>query len=327
MATAAPRSFSIGSSGPSTRPQSLEYWSRVQYQDWAAQARRQGMTFGWKSNSSIRARCASTRPRAVRLRRPSWWATNSVCRTCSLPATRNRMSERPRGRARQIWASCNPMRWPTARAVSSSGPISAAMAMTVGTTSFRQAASGAPPCLLVGTITEGRVYLSACELFVSRLTIYVVTGMLGAIRNGLQGRRNKPRRYPAATLRRSQLSSIKHAVFVAGGVLLSATCALAGPTYTFSTSEGTQPFNVGTITLSQINETTVDVLVDLSDTTLPGPQYGFINTGGPHTPFAFTLAGTESGVSATFLQPGGGNYSFGVFSLSTAGGEATPYGR
>src|SRR3954454_11200470 len=195
------------------------------------------------------------------------------------------MSERPLGRARQIWASCNPMRCATARAVSSSGPISAAMAMTVGTTSLRQAANGAPPCLLVGTITEGRVYLSACEPFVSRLTIYVVTGMLGAIRNGLQGRPNKPRRYPAATLRRSQLSSIKHAVFVAGGVLLSATCALAGPTYTFSTSEGTQPFNVGTITLSQINETTVDVLVDLSDTTVPGPQYGFINTGGPNGRF------------------------------------------
>jgi PEP-CTERM motif len=42
--------------------------------------------------------------------------------------------------------------------------------------------------------------------------------------------------------------------------------------------------------------------------------------------FAFTLAGTESGVSATFLQPPGGIYAFGIFSLSTANGGATPYG-
>jgi hypothetical protein len=70
----------------------------------------------------------------------------------------------------------------------------------------------------------------------------------------------------------------------------------------------------------------VDVLVDLSDTTLPLPRYGFLNTGGQHTPFAFTLAGTESGVSANFIQPAGGAYTFGVFSLSAADGGATPYG-
>jgi hypothetical protein len=77
---------------------------------------------------------------------------------------------------------------------------------------------------------------------------------------------------------------------------MSATAALAGPTYTFTTSDGVQPSNVGTITLTQFNATTVDVLVDLADTTLPLSRYGFINTGGPHTPF---LAGTEAGVSAT----------------------------
>lgn len=112
----------------------------------------------------------------------------------------------------------------------------------------------------------------------------------------------------------------------AGGLLLSAASALAGPVYTFTTSVGVQPSNVGTITLTQINSTTVDVFVDLTDTTLPAPQYGFINTGGPHTPFAFTLAGTESGVSATFLQPSGGAYTFGLFSLSTSNGDATPFG-
>ena len=128
------------------------------------------------------------------------------------------------------------------------------------------------------------------------------------------------------------LRGIRHrlaAVTIAGacGVLLSAVPASASPiSYTFTTSFGTQPSNVGAITITQLNATTVDVLVDLNDTTLPLPQYGFVNTGGPHTPFAFTLAGTESGVSATFLQPSGGSYTFGLFSLSTADAQDTPFG-
>ena len=122
------------------------------------------------------------------------------------------------------------------------------------------------------------------------------------------------------------MSIIRYAAMAAGGLLLSAASALAGPIYTFTTSQGAQPSNVGTITLTQVNSTTVDVLVDLADTTLPLPQYGFINSGGPHTPFAFTLAGTESGVSAAFLQPAGGAYTFGLFSLSTGNGDATPFG-
>src|SRR4029079_4476761 len=65
---------------------------------------------------------------------------------------------------------------------------------------------------------------------------------------------------------------------------------------------------------------------DPSDPTLPAPQYGFINTGGPHTPFAFNLLGTGSGVSATFLQPSGGTYTFGAFSLSTTAHGAPPVG-
>jgi hypothetical protein len=122
------------------------------------------------------------------------------------------------------------------------------------------------------------------------------------------------------------MSFVRYAAMAAGGLLLSATAALAGPTYTFTTSQGVQPSNVGTITLTQINATTVDVLVDLADTTLPSPRYGFINTGGPHTPFAFNLAGTEAGVSATFVHPSGGTYTFGAFSLSTTDGGATPFG-
>ena len=112
----------------------------------------------------------------------------------------------------------------------------------------------------------------------------------------------------------------------AGVLFLSTASAFAGPTYTFTTSTGIQPSNVGTITLTQVNSTTVDVLVDLIDTTLPSPQYGFINTGGPHTPFAFTLAGTESGVSATFIQPPGGVFAFGLLTLSTSNGGDTPFG-
>jgi hypothetical protein len=122
------------------------------------------------------------------------------------------------------------------------------------------------------------------------------------------------------------MSLSKYLPVVAGALLLSATSAFADPTYTFTTSEGIQPSNVGSVTLTQINATTVDVFVDLFDTDLPNPRYGFINSGGPHTPFAFTLSGTETGVSATFLQPSGGTYAFGVFSLDTGGGDATPYG-
>jgi hypothetical protein len=124
----------------------------------------------------------------------------------------------------------------------------------------------------------------------------------------------------------SHMSPVRYATFATAGVLLSAASALAGPTYTFTTSTGVQPSNVGTITLTQVNSTTVDVLVDLGDTSLPLPEYGFINTGGPHTPFAFTIAGSEAGVSANFLQPSGGSYTFGIFSLSTGGGDATTFG-
>lgn len=119
---------------------------------------------------------------------------------------------------------------------------------------------------------------------------------------------------------------VRYAAMAAGGLLISATTALAGPTYTFTTSTGVEPSNVGVITLTQVNTTTVDVLVDLADTAQPLPQYGFINSGGPHTPFAFTIAGTEAGVSATFIQPAGGVFSFGLLTLDLSGGSATPFG-
>ena len=104
-------------------------------------------------------------------------------------------------------------------------------------------------------------------------------------------------------------------------VLLSVGTALAGPDYSFTTSTGTQPSTVGVITLTQVNSTTVGVFADLLNS-----SYGFVNTGGPHTPFSFNLAGTDIGVTATFLSPPHGTYAKGTFSLNPAGGANTPFG-
>jgi len=119
---------------------------------------------------------------------------------------------------------------------------------------------------------------------------------------------------------------MKRAILFAAALLLSAF-ATAGPTYTFSVSEGTNPTNVGVITLTQISPSTVNILVDLIDTTAPLPAYGFLNTGGPHAPFAFTVAGLDAGLFISdFIQPVGGDYTLGLFTLNTGGGAATPYG-
>jgi hypothetical protein len=112
----------------------------------------------------------------------------------------------------------------------------------------------------------------------------------------------------------------KNILSVTAGLMVAAVSSSASAAViSFTTSVGTQPGNVGTITLTDINATTVRVLVDL----LPG--YGFLNTGGPHTPFAFNLA-NESGVTASFLSPVGGTFASGAFSLNLSGGDNTPYG-
>jgi hypothetical protein len=113
---------------------------------------------------------------------------------------------------------------------------------------------------------------------------------------------------------------MKRTLALALAAALSVGSAAGAQTYTFINSVGTQPSNVGTITLTQVNATTVNVFVDLM------AGYGFINSGGPHTPFAFNLSGSETGVSATFLQPSGGTYTFGTFSLTTADGSNNPLG-
>src|SRR5262245_1691958 len=106
----------------------------------------------------------------------------------------------------------------------------------------------------------------------------------------------------------------------ATSIALSATSAMAGPMYTFSLSEGVQPADVGVITLTQNGPNAVDVSVDLL------PNYGFVNTGGPHTPFAFNLSGAGALSIAPFTTPAGGVYASGVFSLNTGGGDNTPFG-
>jgi hypothetical protein len=112
------------------------------------------------------------------------------------------------------------------------------------------------------------------------------------------------------------------AAFGALAVVAVISPAMAGPIYSFSVSQGVQPANVGTITLTQNGANSVDVGVDL----LAG--YGFINTGGPHTPFAFNLSGSGA-LSIAFTTPLNGIYSHddgGVFTLNTAGGDNTPFG-
>jgi len=112
----------------------------------------------------------------------------------------------------------------------------------------------------------------------------------------------------------------KSGLIAVGSLALSAASSFA---ISFNTSVGSQPSNVGTITLSQVNSTTVDVLFQFS-----ASNYGFLNTGGQHTPFTFTLAGVETGVSASFLQPSGGTYGSQpyTFTLNLADSDNTPYG-
>jgi len=107
---------------------------------------------------------------------------------------------------------------------------------------------------------------------------------------------------------------------VAATIGLSATFAMAGPLYTFSVSQGTQPTNVGIITLTQVDFDSVQIGVDLLD------GYGFVNTGGPHTPLAFNLNGSGALSITPFTTPLNGVYASGVFSLNTGGGDNTPYG-
>jgi hypothetical protein len=100
-----------------------------------------------------------------------------------------------------------------------------------------------------------------------------------------------------------------------------ASPAHAGPTLTFNLNQISDPSigsgSQGTVTLTQFSATTVDVTVAIA------PDL-FINTGGPHTPFAFDT--TVSGLSASFITPPGGVFAKGTLSYDAAGGSNTPYG-
>ena len=123
-------------------------------------------------------------------------------------------------------------------------------------------------------------------------------------------------------MKRATLSALTFAT-----VMGLSTAAFAGPIWIFSTSTGSQPTDVGVITLTQnaanpLNA--VDVSVDLKN------GYGFINSGGPHTPFAFNLAGTGA-LSINWTTPVNGQYSHSgvqeTLSLNTLGGGNTPFGN
>ena len=108
---------------------------------------------------------------------------------------------------------------------------------------------------------------------------------------------------------------------LASVLLVAAMVSPAAASVVFSVSEGVQPANVGTITLTQSDANSVIVSVDLLD------GYGFLNTGGPHTPFAFNLTPSAGTLSiSTFSTPVNGVYASGAFTLNTGGGDNTPFG-
>ena len=112
---------------------------------------------------------------------------------------------------------------------------------------------------------------------------------------------------------------ISKVLSVAGFTALMGLCgsvlpAAAGPTYVFGPSSGTQPSDVGTITLTQLNSTSVDV-----DLVFKASNYGIVNTGGPHVSFGFNIAPSVGTLGISFVTPASGNFAFGSFTLDTAG--------
>jgi len=108
--------------------------------------------------------------------------------------------------------------------------------------------------------------------------------------------------------------NLKRAALLGGLIVGLSTPALAGPMYVFNTSSGTQPSDVGTITLTQVNSTSVDVSL-----VFKAANYGIVNTGGPHVPFGFNLASGSGTLGISFVTPSGGNFASGSFTLDTAG--------
>lgn len=107
----------------------------------------------------------------------------------------------------------------------------------------------------------------------------------------------------------------------AAAALVAISAATAGAqSYVFSTSTGVQPATVGTITITQLSGTSVNVFVDL----LAG--YGFLNTGGK-VPFALNIQGSEVGLDAVFTEPAGGVAPNGTFTFTTNDATNVPFGN
>ena len=96
-------------------------------------------------------------------------------------------------------------------------------------------------------------------------------------------------------------------LFVFAAALATSKPALAG-SFTLNQSGccGVGPF--GSVTLSQVDLDTVDVLVDLND------GIGFVDSGsappGNHPSFAWNLFGAPAGVSVSVVQNGGDGWTF-----------------
>jgi hypothetical protein len=108
--------------------------------------------------------------------------------------------------------------------------------------------------------------------------------------------------------------NLRRAALLGGLIVGLSTPALAGPVYVFNTSSGTQPSDVGTITLTQMNSTSVDV-----NLVFKAANYGIVNTGGPHVAFGFNLASGSGTLGISFVTPSGGDFASGSFTLDTAG--------
>ena len=111
------------------------------------------------------------------------------------------------------------------------------------------------------------------------------------------------------------------AAVAAAGLMMAVSPAMAGPTLTFSLNQISDPAigsgSAGTVTLTQNSLTQVDVNVQIA-------PYLFINSGGPHTPFAFNVS--LSGLTVAFVTPSNGTFASGTLSYNAAGGSNTPYG-
>lgn len=106
-------------------------------------------------------------------------------------------------------------------------------------------------------------------------------------------------------------------------LLLAVPAAFATPTQTSSlnvSSINGVSGTFGTVTLTQVSSTEIDLLIQLG--MVNGYQAVYAVTGGPHTPFAFNLDNALAGTAqVSILSPTGG-----VFAVLPGSASDTPYG-